>query len=99
MLSVRFRYILLQKLVENKMLRRFFAVYDIEIMYLAFQSETPRPVMVSRSWAEFTLNIIDTPGLVEGGYVNDQALDLIKRQVFSIYMQKYFGKYLAPVVW
>ncbi|KAL3337892.1 hypothetical protein AABB24_030180 [Solanum stoloniferum] len=45
----------------------------------AFQSETPRPVMVSRSRAEFTLNIIDTPGLVEGGYVNDQALDLIKR--------------------
>ncbi|KAM3281933.1 translocase of chloroplast 34, chloroplastic [Capsicum chacoense] len=45
----------------------------------AFQSEIPRPVMVSRSWEEFTLNIIDTPGLVEGGYVNDQALDLIKR--------------------
>ncbi|KAK4353142.1 hypothetical protein RND71_028660 [Anisodus tanguticus] len=45
----------------------------------AFQSETPRPVMVSRSWEGFTLNIIDTPGLVEGGYVNDQALDLIKR--------------------
>ncbi|KAF3682026.1 Translocase of chloroplast 34, chloroplastic [Capsicum annuum] len=45
----------------------------------AFQSEIPRPVMVSRSWEEFTLNIIDTPGLVEGGYVNDQVLDLIKR--------------------
>ncbi|KAM7491803.1 hypothetical protein LguiA_034724 [Lonicera macranthoides] len=45
----------------------------------AFQSEGPRPVMVSRSRAGFTLNIIDTPGLVEGGYVNDMALDMIKR--------------------
>ncbi|KAK6156028.1 hypothetical protein DH2020_010276 [Rehmannia glutinosa] len=45
----------------------------------AFQSETPRPVMVSRSRAGFTLNIIDTPGLVEGGYVNDQVLDSIIR--------------------
>ncbi|KAM7494683.1 hypothetical protein LguiB_029292 [Lonicera macranthoides] len=45
----------------------------------AFQSEGPRPVMVSRSRAGFTLNIIDTPGLVEGGYVNDTALDMIKR--------------------
>ncbi|KAL4574938.1 hypothetical protein LXL04_021778 [Taraxacum kok-saghyz] len=45
----------------------------------AFQSDVPRPVMVSRSWSGFTLNIIDTPGIVEGGYVNDQALDLIKR--------------------
>ncbi|XP_042486167.1 translocase of chloroplast 34-like [Macadamia integrifolia] len=45
----------------------------------AFQSEGTRPVMVSRSRAGFTLNIIDTPGLVEGGYVNDQALEIIKR--------------------
>lgn len=45
----------------------------------AFQSEGSRPVMVSRSRAGFTLNIIDTPGLVEGGYVNDQALEIIKR--------------------
>ncbi|XP_042482735.1 translocase of chloroplast 34-like [Macadamia integrifolia] len=45
----------------------------------AFQSEGPRPVMVSRSRAGFTLNIIDTPGLVEGGYVNDHALEIIKR--------------------
>ncbi|XP_074284723.1 translocase of chloroplast 34-like [Silene latifolia] len=44
----------------------------------AFQSEGPRPVMVSRSRAGFTLNIIDTPGLVEGGYVNDRALHIIK---------------------
>ncbi|KAK7842666.1 translocase of chloroplast 34 [Quercus suber] len=44
-----------------------------------FQSEGPRPVMVSRSRAGFTLNIIDTPGLIEGGYVNDQALEIIKR--------------------
>ncbi|KAK6920355.1 AIG1-type guanine nucleotide-binding (G) domain, partial [Dillenia turbinata] len=45
----------------------------------AFQSEGLRPVMVSRSRAGFTLNIIDTPGLLEGGYVNDQALEIIKR--------------------
>ncbi|KAF7147833.1 hypothetical protein RHSIM_Rhsim03G0155200 [Rhododendron simsii] len=45
----------------------------------AFQSEGPRPMIVSRSRAGFTLNIIDTPGIVEGGYVNDQALELIKR--------------------
>ncbi|OVA19960.1 AIG1 [Macleaya cordata] len=45
----------------------------------AFQSEGSRPVMVSRSRAGFTLNIIDTPGLIEGGYVNDQALEIIKR--------------------
>ncbi|KAG8381013.1 hypothetical protein BUALT_Bualt06G0076600 [Buddleja alternifolia] len=44
----------------------------------AFQSETPRPVMVSRTRSGFTLNIIDTPGLVEGGYVSDQVLDTIK---------------------
>ncbi|XP_061355993.1 translocase of chloroplast 34 [Gastrolobium bilobum] len=44
-----------------------------------FQSEGPRPVMVSRSRAGFTLNIIDTPGLIEGGYINDMALSLIKR--------------------
>ncbi|KAI3995602.1 hypothetical protein MKX01_023347 [Papaver californicum] len=45
----------------------------------AFQSEASRPVMVSRSRAGFTLNIIDTPGLIEGGYVNDQALEIVKR--------------------
>ncbi|KAF5795115.1 putative small monomeric GTPase [Helianthus annuus] len=45
----------------------------------AFQSDVPRPVMVSRERSGFTLNIIDTPGIVEGGYVNDQALQLIKR--------------------
>ncbi|OAY62036.1 translocase of chloroplast 33, chloroplastic isoform X2 [Manihot esculenta] len=45
----------------------------------SFSSEVSRPVMVSRTRAGFTLNIIDTPGLVEGGYVSYQALDLIKR--------------------
>lgn len=44
-----------------------------------FQSEGPRPVMVSRSRAGFTLNIVDTPGLIEGGYVNYHAIQLIKR--------------------
>lgn len=34
--------------------------------------------MVSRSKGGFTLNIIDTPGLVEAGYVSYQALELIK---------------------
>ena len=37
-----------------------------------------RPVMVSRTMGGFTINIIDTPGLVEAGYVNHQALELIK---------------------
>ncbi|XP_065859968.1 translocase of chloroplast 33, chloroplastic [Euphorbia lathyris] len=45
----------------------------------SFSSEVSRPVMVSRTRAGFTLNIIDTPGLVEGGYVSYQALELIKR--------------------
>lgn len=44
----------------------------------SFQAEGLRPVMVTRSRAGFTINIIDTPGLVEGGYVNYQALELIK---------------------
>ncbi|KAF5743868.1 translocase of chloroplast 33 chloroplastic-like [Tripterygium wilfordii] len=45
----------------------------------AFQPEQLRPTMISRTRAGFTVNIVDTPGLVEGGYVNYQALDLIKR--------------------
>ncbi|URD83648.1 translocase of chloroplast 34 [Musa troglodytarum] len=45
----------------------------------AFQSEGLRPIMCSRTRAGFTLNIIDTPGLVEGGYVNEQAIEIIKR--------------------
>ncbi|KAI4340808.1 hypothetical protein MLD38_025610 [Melastoma candidum] len=44
----------------------------------AFQSETQRPVMVSRSTAGFTLNVVDTPGLVEGGYVNGRMVETIK---------------------
>ncbi|KAI3904507.1 hypothetical protein MKW98_014687 [Papaver atlanticum] len=54
-------------------------VGDRVVAASAFQSEASRPVMVSRSRAGFTLNIIDTPGLIEGGYVNDQALEIIKR--------------------
>ncbi|XP_042021844.1 translocase of chloroplast 34-like isoform X2 [Salvia splendens] len=54
----------------------------------AFQSETPRPVMVSRSRLGFTLNIIDTPGLIEGGYVNDQVLDTIKSFLGRFLMTK-----------
>ncbi|XP_038683173.1 translocase of chloroplast 33, chloroplastic-like isoform X2 [Tripterygium wilfordii] len=45
----------------------------------SFQPEQLRPTMISRTRAGFTVNIVDTPGLVEGGYVNYQALDLIKR--------------------
>lgn len=45
----------------------------------AFQSEGLRPIMCSRTRAGFTLNIIDTPGIVEGGYVNEQAIGIIKR--------------------
>ncbi|KAG6408025.1 hypothetical protein SASPL_131027 [Salvia splendens] len=54
----------------------------------AFQSETPRPYMVSRSRLGFTLNIIDTPGLIEGGCVNHQVLDSIKRFLGSLLMTK-----------
>ncbi|KAL3652306.1 Translocase of chloroplast [Castilleja foliolosa] len=54
----------------------------------AFQSETPRPVMVSRSRSGFTLNIIDTPGLVEGGYVSDQVLDTIKSSLGRFLLNK-----------
>ncbi|KAJ7531889.1 hypothetical protein O6H91_14G063200 [Diphasiastrum complanatum] len=43
------------------------------------QSETMRPIICSRSRAGFTLNIIDTPGLIEGGWINDQALEIIRR--------------------
>ena len=50
--------------------------------YFLGKSEGPRPVMVSRSRAGFTLNIIDTPGLIEGGYINDMALDIIKRYAY-----------------
>ncbi|XP_062210518.1 translocase of chloroplast 34, chloroplastic-like [Phragmites australis] len=45
----------------------------------AFQSEGLRPTMCSRTRAGFTLNIIDTPGLIEGGYINEQAVEIIKR--------------------
>lgn len=40
--------------------------------------------MVSRTRAGFTLNVIDTPGLIEGGYINDVALDNIKRFVLAL---------------
>ncbi|XP_062168078.1 translocase of chloroplast 34 [Alnus glutinosa] len=48
-----------------------------------FQSEAPRTVTVSRTRAGFTLNVIDTPGLIEGGYVNAQALEIIKRSLLN----------------
>lgn len=40
-----------------------------------------RTLLCSRVRAGFTLNIIDTPGLVEGLFVNDHALDTIRRYI------------------
>lgn len=37
--------------------------------------------MCSHTRAGFTLNIIDTPGFVEDGYVNEQSLEILKRCV------------------
>ncbi|GBG77671.1 hypothetical protein CBR_g24117 [Chara braunii] len=37
----------------------------------------------SRTRAGFTLNVIDTPGLVEAGCVNDQALDTIRKFILN----------------
>lgn len=65
---------------------------------MILQSEGPRPVMVSRSKEGFTFNIIDTPGIVEGGYVNDQALDLIKKYVSSSHFLKVSNFQLFDVI-
>ncbi|TKY63105.1 Translocase of chloroplast 34 [Spatholobus suberectus] len=46
-------------------------------------SEGLGPVMVSCSVSGFTLNIIDTPGLVNGGHINDQALEIIKHSLLN----------------
>ncbi|KAG6405777.1 hypothetical protein SASPL_133371 [Salvia splendens] len=48
----------------------------------------PKAIYGSRSRLGFTLNIIDTPGLIEGGYINDQVLDSIKRFLGSLLMTK-----------
>ncbi|XP_039124788.1 translocase of chloroplast 34-like isoform X2 [Dioscorea cayenensis subsp. rotundata] len=45
----------------------------------AFQEEGSTPLMFSRSRGGFTLNIIDTPGLVSDGQVNKQTLSSIRR--------------------
>jgi hypothetical protein len=37
--------------------------------------------MVSRSRTGFILNLIDTPGLIEEGYINNQAMEIIKKYV------------------
>ncbi|THU64317.1 hypothetical protein C4D60_Mb01t25180 [Musa balbisiana] len=47
----------------------------------AFQSQGLRPAMCSHTRAGFTLNIIDTPGFVEDGYVNEQSLEILKRNL------------------
>ena len=75
----------------------FTNAYFFEKFYnLCVQSEVSRHVMVSRTRAGFTLNIIDTPGLVEGGYVNEWALDMIKRLVtiFPIILKSSFDFYM-----
>ncbi|KAI3753211.1 hypothetical protein L2E82_25257 [Cichorium intybus] len=48
----------------------------------AYHPEALTPSMVSRERSGFTLNIIDTPGIVEG-YVNEQSLDIIKSNSFG----------------
>ncbi|KAL0401055.1 UNVERIFIED_CONTAM: Translocase of chloroplast [Sesamum latifolium] len=53
-----------------------------------FQMENPRPVMISRSRSGFTLNIIDTPGIVEGGYVSRQVLDSTKSLLGRLLLTK-----------
>ncbi|KAG0553829.1 hypothetical protein KC19_12G042200 [Ceratodon purpureus] len=45
----------------------------------AFQSETLRPCLYSRSKDGFTINIIDTPGLTGAGGVDEEALAIIRR--------------------
>lgn len=45
----------------------------------AFQSETTKAFQHARSRASFTLNIINTLGLVEGGGLNDQDIGIIRR--------------------
>lgn len=47
-------------------------------------------MMISRARAGFTLNIIDTPGLIEGGYINDMALNNIKRFCFVLFFWFFF---------
>jgi predicted GTPase len=55
-------------------------VWECILIYVvSMQSEGLRPMMCSRTRAGFTLNIIDTPGLIEGGYINEQAVEIIKR--------------------
>lgn len=54
-----------------------------EGFFFLLQSEGLRPMIFPRVLAGFTLNVIDTPGLVEGGYVNEQSLDTIKRFVVA----------------
>ncbi|KAH9564979.1 hypothetical protein CY35_04G053000 [Sphagnum magellanicum] len=45
----------------------------------AFQSETTKAFQHARSRTSFTLNIINTLGLVEGGGLNDQDIGIIRR--------------------
>jgi predicted GTPase len=45
----------------------------------AFQSETTKALQHARSRASFTLNIINTLGLVKGGGLNDQDIGIIRR--------------------
>lgn len=82
------KYFFLFFCIPGMILLCYFRFHKLElslhIFFFASQSEALRPVMVSRSWAGFTLNVIDTPGLVEAGYVNHQALELIKGSVLEL---------------
>eukprot|EP00897_Mesotaenium_endlicherianum_P000813 jgi/Mesen1/10732/ME000090S10190 len=49
----------------------------------AFQSEVMRPTLASRTRNGFTVNIIDTPGLVEAGGINEQAIDVIRKLILN----------------
>lgn len=47
----------------------------------AFQADTTKPTLIGRTAAGFTMNIIDTPGLLDGDYVNQRALNSIAKFV------------------
>lgn len=44
----------------------------------AFVPDTSNPIQISRRYSNFTINIIDTPGLVDTGAVNEQSLARIR---------------------
>ena len=53
----------------------------MHVRFNAAQADTTKPTMVGRSASGFTLNVIDTPGLLDGDYVNQRALNSIAKFV------------------